>query len=62
MTSMKSQTLISTTEAARRLGISAEAAFDLAFVTHELPIVIAGNHEGIPESAIEDYQRTHTRQ
>jgi hypothetical protein len=59
MKSMKSQTLISVTETARRLGISAEAAFDLAFVTHELPIVITGNHEGIPESAVDRYRRTH---
>lgn len=60
MKSMQSQTLISVTEAARRLQISAEAAFDLAFVSHELPIVIAGDHEGIPETAVEDYRRTHT--
>lgn len=51
--------LISVTETARRLGISPEAAFDLAFVSRVLPVVITSGREGIPEDAVEEYRRTH---
>jgi hypothetical protein len=51
--------LISVTEAAKRLGITPEAAFDLAFVTRQLPIIVEGNHEGIPSEAVEAYRQAH---
>lgn len=48
MSGMETGRLISVTEAARRLGVSPEEAFDLAFVSRELPIIVADNREGIP--------------
>lgn len=61
MRNVENRTLISVTEAARRLGISPEAAFDLVVVRRELPIVYGDGHEGIPEEALEEYQRTHSQ-
>lgn len=61
MASMDSQVLVSVTEAARRLGISPEAAFDLAFVSRELRVLVVGGQEGIPEDSVEEYRRTHSR-
>ena len=58
---MEAKPLISVTEAARRLGVSPEAAFDLAFVSRELPVVIDGSREGKPEDAIESYLRAHAQ-
>lgn len=52
-------TLVSIPEVARRLGISPEAAFDLVFVARELPLEFRGNDHGVPEVALEDYQRAH---
>lgn len=54
----ENQTLISVTEAARRLGMSPEEAFDLAFVSRELPFVEGVDQAGMPEDALEEYQRT----
>ena len=59
MKNVEGKVLISVTEAARRLGISPEAAFDLAFVSRVLPVVITAGREGIPEDAVEDYRGTH---
>lgn len=60
MTAVDTQELLSIPEAARRLGISSEDAFDLAFRTRELPIVFRGNDHGVPAGALEDYRRSHT--
>ncbi|MBO0713900.1 MAG: hypothetical protein J2P59_04010 [Acidimicrobiales bacterium] len=52
-------TLVSIPEVARRLGISTDAAFDLVFVARELPLEFRGNDHGVPEVALDAYQRAH---
>ncbi|HVA73746.1 MAG TPA: hypothetical protein VNF71_04200 [Acidimicrobiales bacterium] len=56
---METQDLLSIPEVARRLGISTEDAFDLAFLTRELPVVFRGNDHGVPQHAVEAYLRAH---
>ena len=51
--------LLSIHEVARRLDITVEDAFDLAFVTRELPLEFSGNDHGVPEQAVDEYRRTH---
>jgi hypothetical protein len=52
--------LLSIPEVARRLDISDEAAFDLVFVSRQLPLEFRGNDHGVAEPAVEDYRRAHT--
>ena len=59
MKDVESGQLLSIPEVARRLAISDEAAFDLAFVTRELPLEFVGSDHGVPEQAVDDYRRTH---
>ena len=59
MNDMGSGDLLSIREVARRLAISDEAAFDLAFVTRELPLEFSGSDHGVPEAAVDDYRRMH---
>ena len=58
---VETQPLLSVPEIARRLGISNEEAFDLAFVTRELPLKFSGNDHGVPEAAVEAYRRAHSQ-
>lgn len=60
MRAVETQDLLSIPEVARRLGTSNEAAFDLAFVTRELPVVFRGTDHGVPEDAVEAYRQAHT--
>ncbi len=60
MSGVETHPLLSIPEIARRLRISNEDAFDLAFVTRELPLVFSGNDHGVPEAAVEAYRRTHS--
>ncbi|MHB1535662.1 MAG: hypothetical protein ACYC1D_13855 [Acidimicrobiales bacterium] len=50
--------LLSIPEVARRLDITKDAAFDLAFVTRKLPLEFRGSDHGVPEEAVEEYRRT----
>ena len=52
--------LLSITEVARRLDITNDAAFDLAFVTRELPLEFRGAEHGVPEEAVEEYRKAHS--
>jgi hypothetical protein len=55
--------LLGVTEIAQRREISREKAFDLMFVTRELPVRFEGRTHGVPEAAVEAYRRAHaTRQ
>jgi hypothetical protein len=58
---VETQDLLSIPEVARRLGISNEDAFDLAFLTRELPVEFRGNDHGVPEHAVETYRGAHAR-
>jgi hypothetical protein len=60
MKGVASSQLLSIPEVARRLAITSEAAFDLAFVTRELPLEFRGQDHGVPEDAVEQYRRAHT--
>lgn len=60
MTDVASGQLLSLLEVARRLEITHEAAFDLAFVTRDLPLEFRGEDHGVPEDAVEQYRRAHT--
>ncbi len=60
MKAVETQDLLSIPEVARRLGTSNEDAFDLAFVTKELPVVFRGNDHGVPTDAVEAYRRAHS--
>jgi len=51
--------LLDVGEIARRLDISREAAFDLMFLTRELPVRIEGGIDGVPEADVEAYRRAH---
>jgi hypothetical protein len=51
--------LLSIPQVARRLGITNEEAFDLTFVSRELPLEFTGGDHGVPEQAVEDYRATH---
>ena len=53
--------LLDVGEIARRLDISREDAFDLMFLTKELPVRIEDGIDGVPEDAVEAYRRSHTR-
>jgi hypothetical protein len=61
MSTVETQELLSIPEVARRLGISNEDAFDLAFLSRELPLVFRGRDHGVPVDAVESYRRSHTR-
>ncbi len=61
MKAVDTQELFSIPEVARRLGISSEEAFDLAFRTRELPIVFKGHDHGVPADALEAYRQTQAR-
>lgn len=60
MNDVPSSQLLSIWEVARRLEITHEAAFDLAFVTRDLPLEFRGQDHGVPEDAVEQYRRAHT--
>jgi hypothetical protein len=59
MKKMGTGQLLSILEVARRLDISNEQAFDLAFVTRELPVKFTAEDHGVPEEAVEEYRRSH---
>lgn len=61
MRSVDTESLLSIPEVARRLGVSNEDAFDLAFVTRDLPLVARDNDLGVPQDAVEAYRRTRAR-
>lgn len=61
MRGVETQPLLSIPEVARRLGISNEDAFDLAFLTRELPLEFRGNDHGVPQDAVEAYGRAHNK-
>jgi hypothetical protein len=52
--------LLSIREVAARLDITPEAAFDLAFVTRELPLEFRGSDHGVPQEAVEEYRAAHS--
>ena len=60
MTGMESSsTLLDVGAIAERLDITREAAFDLMFVSRELPIVFTDDQHGVPEEAVEAYRHSH---
>ena len=59
MKAVGSRRLLTIPEVARRLAITDEAAFDLAFVTRQLPLEFRGSDHGVPEQAVEEYRRAH---
>lgn len=57
MKAMGDDRLLSIPQAARRLAISDDAAFDLAFVSRDLPLEFTEDDHGVPEHAVEAYRR-----
>lgn len=54
--------LLTIPEVARRLEVTDEAAFDLAFVSRDLPLHFSDSEHGVPARAVESYLEAHASQ
>jgi hypothetical protein len=54
--------LLTIPEVARRLDVSDDVAFDLAFVSRDLPLEFTDGDHGVPERAVESYLEAHAGQ
>lgn len=59
MNAVGHEQLLTIPEVARRLHVSDEAAFDLAFVSRDLPLHFADAEHGVPAQAVESYLEAH---